>query len=96
VVRSVRSARSAGEGEPVQEHGVGLGGTDDRLLPVVVHRRLRCRHHARAHLHTLGTERERGGHRCAVGDAAGGDDRHVDLRAHERQQHHRRHVASGS
>jgi hypothetical protein len=26
-------------------------------------------------------------------DAAGGDDRHVDLRAHERQQHHRGHVA---
>ena len=47
----------------------------------------------RAHLHALGAERERGRHRPAVADAAGGDHRHVDLRADERQQHHRGDVA---
>ena len=64
----------------VEEHGVGLGRGDDRLLPVVVDRRLGGRHHARAHLHALGAERERGGHRRPVDEAARGDDRHVDLR----------------
>ena len=34
------------------------------LLVVVVHRRLRRRDHARAHLHALGAEHERGRHRC--------------------------------
>jgi hypothetical protein len=41
----------------------------------------------------LAPERERRGHRRAVDHPAGGDDRHVDLRPHERQQHHRRDVA---
>ena len=63
-VRSVRSARSAGGVALVEEHRVGLGGVDDRLLPVVVHRRLGGRHHAGAHLHALGAERERGRHRA--------------------------------
>ena len=62
----------------VEEQRVGLGGVDDGLLPVVVHRRLGGRHHPRAHLHALGAERERGGHGGPVDDAAGGDDRHVD------------------
>ena len=75
----------------VQEEGVGLGGGDDRLLPVVVDRRLQRRHHAGAHLHALGAEGEGGRHRRPVDDAAGGDDRHVDARADEGQQHHRRH-----
>ena len=48
----------------VQEHGVGLGGVDDRLLPVVVDRRLERRDHPRAHLDALGAERERGRHRA--------------------------------
>ena len=77
---------------PVEEHGAGLGRVDDRVLPVLVHGRLDGGHHAGAHLHALGAERERGGHRAPVDEAAGGDDRHVDLRRDERQQHHGRHV----
>ncbi len=71
---------------------VSCGG-DDRVLPVLVHGRLGRRHHARAHLHALGAEREGRRHRSAVADAAGRDDRHVDLRADQRQQHHGRDVA---
>ena len=49
--------------------------------------------HARAHLHALGPEREGGRHRDAVGDAAGGDEGHVELVGQEGQQYRRRNLA---
>ena len=89
-VRSVRSARIAMRPARPEHDRVVLAGVDDGVLPVLVDGRLRRAHHARAHLDALGTHGERGRHRRAVDETAGGDDRHVDLRTDQRQQHHRR------
>ena len=91
----VRQHAEAGLVEPVEEHGAGLGRVDHQLLVVVVHGRLGRRHHARAHLHALGAEHERGRHRsgrrrCRPRRSPGTS----TLRAHQRQQHHRRDVAA--
>ena len=77
----------------VEEDRVGLGRVDDGLLPVGVDGRLGGRHHARAQLDALGPQGQRRGHGRSVQEAAGGHDGQVDLRGHQRQQHHGGHRA---
>ena len=78
--------------EAVEHDRVGLGRRHDGVLPVVVHRRLGGRHHPGPHLHTGRAERERGRHRPSVADASGCDDREVNPRCDQRDEHHRAHL----
>ena len=64
----------------IQKHRIGLLRLDHRLLPVLMDRRLGATQHAGAHLHSLGTHRESGGHRGAVANAAGSDNRDISAR----------------
>ena len=72
--------------------GVQLGGGDDGLLHVLVHRRLLRGDEARAHVHALGAQRQRRHQAAAVGHAAGGDEGHLQLLGRARQQDEVGHV----
>ncbi len=77
---------------PHHESRVELGRGDDRLLDVLVHRRLLRRDEARAHVDAFGAERERSDQRSAVRHAAGCDERDLQLLGCARQQDEVRHV----
>ncbi len=71
---------------------VALAGLDQRLLDVVVDRRLARAHEARAHVDALRTEAQGRRHAAAVADAAGRDDRNLQRANRGRDQDHVRHV----
>ena len=89
VVRSVRRARRAGPGPKRLRKTVSVScAAMIAFFQFCMHRRFRGRDHARAHLDAFGAEREGRRHGASIDHAAGRDDRHVDLLADQRQQHH--------
>jgi heme a synthase len=91
-VFSVRSARSPGECLRFRNTVSVSSAATMALLPVLVHRRLGAET-MRVPICTPRRPARRRRPWSPVDDAAGGDDRHVHLRADERQQHHGGHVA---
>ena len=89
-------------GQPVLQHadrmtrraagddGVAVPCPEDAFLDVGVDGALLGAHEARPDLDALGSQRERGGHSPAVGDAAGGDDGNVDRVDEQGHEHHGR------
>ena len=75
------------------DDGVGVLRGEDLLLVGVGDGALVHREEARAHLHALGAERERGRDAAPVGDAARADDRDGDRIGDRRQKGHRGELA---
>ena len=71
---------------------VEFGGRHQRLLDVVVDRRLLGGHEARAHVHALRAHRQRGNQTARIGHAARGHERDLQLIRGARQQDHVRDV----
>ena len=72
--------------------GVELGGRDQRLLHVLMHRRFLGGDEARAHVHAGGAHRQRGDETARIRHAARGDERNLQFLRRARQQDHVRHV----
>ena len=73
--------------EPIEVHRVRFLRRHDGVLPVLVHRRFRRRHHARSHLHRLGAQGQGRGHGGTVGEAASGDDGQISAGPHQGEKH---------
>ena len=88
-----------GRADHALRHAIDLGGNDDLVGAGLGVAGFRGRRHrafgghqeARAHGDADGAIGQRGGKATAIGKASGGDDRHLHIVEHLRQQHRRRH-----
>ena len=82
-----------GVAQPAHDQpGIELGGGDDRLLDLVVHRRLFGGDKARAHVHAGGAERQRRDQTARIRHAARSHERYLQFIGGARQQDQVRHV----
>ena len=77
---------------PHHQPRIELGGVEDRLLHIFMHRRFLRRDEARAHVDAIGAQRQRRDELLAIGHPARGDEGNLQFLGGARQQDQVRHI----